>query len=87
MIKALGYFIEIIRGIFITTRHFVVNLFFRCLAVLGIKTKRKGSVTIQYPEQKKRDRFKTPEFAPSHDQTRWQTSLRGLHAMCYGLSF
>ncbi|TEU05937.1 MAG: NADH-quinone oxidoreductase subunit I [Candidatus Aminicenantes bacterium] len=53
MIKALGYFIEIIRGSFITTRHFVVNLFFRNLKVLGIKTKRKGSETIQYPEQKK----------------------------------
>ena len=53
MIKALGYFIEIIRGIFITNRHFVGNLFYRILNVLGIKTKRKGSVTIQYPEQKK----------------------------------
>ena len=53
MIKALGYFIEIIRGSFITARHFVVNLFFRSLKVLGIKTKRKGSETIQYPEQKK----------------------------------
>ena len=53
MIKALGYFIEIIRGIFITNRHFVVNLFYRILNVLGIKTKRKGSVTIHYPEQKK----------------------------------
>jgi len=53
MIKALGYFIEIIRGILITTRHFVVNLFFHILKVLGIKTKRKGAVTIQYPEQKK----------------------------------
>ncbi len=53
MIKALGYFIEIIRGSLITTRHFVVNLFFRSLKVLGIKTKRKGSETIQYPEQKK----------------------------------
>ena len=53
MIKALGYFIEIIRGGLITTRHFVVNLFYHILKVLGIKTKRKGSVTIQYPEQKK----------------------------------
>ena len=53
MIKAIGYFIEIIRGIFITGRHFLVNLLFRCLKVLGIKTKRMGSVTIQYPEQKK----------------------------------
>ncbi len=53
MIKALGYFIEIIRGSFITARHFVVNYFFRCLKVLGIKTKRGGTVTIQYPEQKR----------------------------------
>jgi NADH-quinone oxidoreductase subunit I len=53
MIKALGYFIEIIRGSFITARHFVVNFFFRSLKVLGIKTKRGGTVTIQYPEQKK----------------------------------
>ena len=53
MIKALGYFIEIIRGSLITTRHFSVNLFFHILKVLGIKTKRKGAVTIQYPEQKK----------------------------------
>jgi NADH-quinone oxidoreductase subunit I len=53
MIKALGYFIEIIRGSFITARHFVVNYFFRSLKVLGIKTKRGGTVTIQYPEQRK----------------------------------
>jgi NADH-quinone oxidoreductase subunit I len=53
MIKALGYFIEIIRGSFITGRHFVVNYFFRCLKVLGIKTKRGGTVTIQYPEQRR----------------------------------
>ncbi len=53
MIKALRYFIEIIRGSFITARHFVVNFFFRCLKVLGIKTKRGGTVTIQYPEQRK----------------------------------
>ena len=53
MIKALRYFIEIIRGSFITSRHFALNFFFRCLKVLGIKTKRKGSETIQYPEQRK----------------------------------
>ena len=54
MIKALGYFIEIIRGIMITSRHFFVNFFFRILNALGIKTKRKGAVTIQYPEQRKK---------------------------------
>jgi len=52
MIKALGYFIEIIRGSIITARHFVVNMFFHILKVLRIKTKKKGAVTIQYPEQK-----------------------------------
>ncbi len=53
MIKALGYFIELLRGIWITARHFVVNMVFHILKVLGIKTTRKGAVTIQYPEQKK----------------------------------
>ncbi len=53
MIRALGYFIEIIRGSLITARHFIVNMFFHVLKVLRIKTKRKGAVTIQYPEEKK----------------------------------
>lgn len=53
MIKAFGYFIEIIKGSLITTRHFVVNMWFHILNVLHIKTKRKGAVTIQYPEEKK----------------------------------
>jgi len=50
---------KIIRGIMITSRHFFVNMFFHILKVLGIKTKRKGAVTIQYPEQRK-------EIAPRH---------------------
>ena len=53
MIEALKYFLEIIRGSVITTRHFIVNMFFHTLKILGIKTKRKGAVTIQYPEEKK----------------------------------
>jgi NADH-quinone oxidoreductase subunit I len=53
MKEALGYFIEIIRGSLITARHFVVNMVFHVLKLFGIKTKRKGAVTIQYPEQKK----------------------------------
>lgn len=53
MIKALEYFIEIIRGSLITARHFVVNMTFHVLNLLGIKTRRRGAVTIQYPEQKK----------------------------------
>ncbi len=53
MLKSLGYFWEIIKGSFITTRHFVVNMWFHIMKALGVKTKRRGSVTIQYPEQKK----------------------------------
>ncbi len=53
MIKALGYFIEIIKGALITARHFIVNMVFHVLNLSGIKTKRKGAVTIQYPEQRK----------------------------------
>ena len=53
MIRALGYFLEIIKGGLITARHFVTNMWFHTLKVLGIKAKRKGSVTIQYPEEKK----------------------------------
>ena len=53
MFKSLGYFLEILRGSFITARHFFVNLFFHILRLFRIKTKRKGAVTIQYPEQKK----------------------------------
>ncbi len=58
MIKALGYFLEIIKGGLITTRHFIVNMWFHTLKVLGFKTRRKGAVTIQYPEQKKEIAFR-----------------------------
>ncbi len=53
MIKALEYFFEILRGAVITCRHFVVNMAFHILKVLGFKVKRRGAVTIQYPEEKK----------------------------------
>ena len=45
------YLWEILRGLWITNRHFMVNIFFHLLNLIGIKTKRKGAVTIQYPEQ------------------------------------
>jgi NADH-quinone oxidoreductase subunit I len=53
MIKALGYFLEIIKGGLITARHFVTNMWFHTLKVLGLKARRRGAVTIQYPEEKK----------------------------------
>jgi len=46
-------FREIVRGSWITTRHFVVNMTFHTLALFGVKGRRKGAVTIQYPDQTK----------------------------------
>jgi NADH-quinone oxidoreductase subunit I len=51
MLRLFGYFVEIIRGSLITARHFIVNMFFHTLNLFGIRTKRKGAFTIQYPEQ------------------------------------
>ena len=53
MIKSLGYFLEIIRGGLITARHFFVNMYYHVLKAVGIKTRRRGAVTIQYPEVRK----------------------------------
>jgi len=44
---------EIARGAGITARHFFVNMTFHTLRLLGVRTKRKGAVTIQYPEERK----------------------------------
>ena len=35
MIKQFGYFLEIVKGSLITTRHFVVNMFFHILNLSG----------------------------------------------------
>jgi len=53
MITSLGDFLEIIKGGLITVRHFVTNMWFHTLKVLGFKVKRRGAVTIQYPEERK----------------------------------
>jgi len=53
MIKGWTIFKEILRGSWITTRHFTVNMWFHTLTLFGIKTRRKGAVTFQYPEQVK----------------------------------
>ncbi len=59
MMKAVGYLGEIVRGGLITSRHFFVNMTRHTLALVGLKTRRPGAVTIQYPEQRK-------EIAPRH---------------------
>ena len=51
--KSGGYLVEIVRGALITTRHFLVNMFFHTFALFGRKPRRAGAVTIQYPEKRK----------------------------------
>jgi len=53
MIKAWQSFWAIIQGSLITARHFWVNMTFHTLRFFGIKTRRRGAVTIQYPEERK----------------------------------
>lgn len=50
---------ELLRGAAITARHFFVNMAFHTLKLLGVRTKRRGAVTIQYPEERK-------ELSPRH---------------------
>jgi len=50
---------ELLRGGWITTRHFAVNMAYHTLRLFGIKTKRRGAVTIQYPDERK-------ELSPRH---------------------
>jgi len=44
---------EILRGGWITSRHFLVNMTYHTLRLVGLKTARRGAVTIQYPEERK----------------------------------
>lgn len=44
---------EILRGAAITARHFFVNMAFHALRLVGVRTRRRGAVTIQYPEERK----------------------------------
>ncbi len=53
MKKSLLLVFEIIRGAWITSRHFLVNMVFHTLRLFGIRTRRQGAVTIQYPEVRK----------------------------------
>ncbi len=61
-----AYLPEILRGLWITNRHFMVNLYHHLLGALGIRTGRKGAVTIQYPEQHRRwhIRSRTRHYLP-----------------------
>jgi len=41
---------EILRGAWITARHFTVNMVNHTLRLFGVRTRRPGAVTFQYPE-------------------------------------
>jgi NADH-quinone oxidoreductase subunit I len=53
MNNTLRDFGAILWGALITARHFWVNLARHALRLVGIKTRRPGAVTIQYPEEQK----------------------------------
>ncbi|MBM3310141.1 MAG: NADH-quinone oxidoreductase subunit I [Candidatus Aminicenantes bacterium] len=53
MSQAFGYLWALLKGAAITTRHFVVNMWFHTLRLVGFKRFRPGAVTIQYPEVRK----------------------------------
>jgi NADH-quinone oxidoreductase subunit I len=53
MRKALGYLGALVQGALITSRHFFVNMGRHIFALFGLRTRRPGAVTIQYPEERK----------------------------------
>jgi NADH-quinone oxidoreductase subunit I len=48
-----SYIPEILKGLKITAKHFVVNMSIHILRLFGIKTRGRGSVTYQYPEERR----------------------------------
>jgi len=53
MLKSWLILKEILRGAAITARHFFVNMAFHTLKLFGLRTRRRGAVTLQYPEERK----------------------------------
>lgn len=52
-IKERVYLIEILRGLYITSRHFVVNICLHIFHLFGLFKDKKAGVTIQYPEERR----------------------------------
>jgi NADH-quinone oxidoreductase subunit I len=48
-----SYLPEVIRGLVITGRHFWDNIIIHMLRLVGIRTRRRGAVTYQYPEERR----------------------------------
>ena len=47
------YYPEVIRGLLITTWHFVRNMTIHTLHVFGLAKDKRGAVTYQYPEERR----------------------------------
>jgi NADH-quinone oxidoreductase subunit I len=47
------YVLEIVRGLVVTTRHFIRNLFIHILNLFGLSKEARGAETFQYPEEKR----------------------------------
>ena len=51
--KTLKLAVAIVKGGFVTARHFFANMGRRTLRLFGLRTRRPGAVTFQYPERPK----------------------------------
>ena len=47
------YWVEVMRGLWITNRHFMMNMARHIWRAFGFKTKQEPSATIQYPEERR----------------------------------
>lgn len=47
------YVVEVVRGLYLTAKHFFVNLWRHLLWAFGIRTGPRGAETFQYPEQRR----------------------------------
>lgn len=47
------YITEVLKGLILTSKHFFKNMRIHIFNLFGVKTGKKGAVTIQYPEEKK----------------------------------
>lgn len=48
-----AYLFEILKGLKVTAKHFLVNMGIHLSRLVGIKTRNRGSVTYQYPEERR----------------------------------
>lgn len=52
-IKEKIYWVEVLKGLWLTHTHFVVNMWRHTLRALGLSVRERGAVTYQYPEERR----------------------------------